>query len=189
MRRSSWIRAGAVAGVCAAVGAVAGIVGSAAAPSKKSSAAVTQRWHGPLGLRVRGLPFFHGPAVHGEEVVLNKARTGFVTLTEDSGKVKSVSGNDVTITEGIGSVTYKDVTVTVPGNATVYRNGSKATVGDLKTGDFVHVASSSDGTTVFADDAKHGPAGPRARWRVGGPPGGWRHGGPPRGLPPRRPPR
>jgi len=68
-------------------------------------------------------------------VVLNKARDGFITVTADNGTVKSVSGQDVTITEAAGSVTYKDVTLTVPEKATVYRNGSAAKLGDLRTGD------------------------------------------------------
>jgi hypothetical protein len=184
LKRSNWIRAGVVAGVCAVAGAGAGIVGSAAAPTKKSTT-TRHAWRGPGGPP----PGFHGPAVHEDAVVLNKAGNAFIAATEDNGKVKSVSGNDLTITEGVGSVTYKDVTVTVPSGATVYRNGSKAALGDLKAGDRVHVSSSSDGATVVAFDAQHGPPGPpgfghRFGHRFGprgGPPGG--PPGPPPGAP------
>jgi hypothetical protein len=98
----------------------------------------------------------HGP-VHAEEVVLDKAGTAFITETEDSGKVKSTSGSDVTITEGTGTVTYKDVTVTIPDGATIMRNGKTAAVADLKAGDFIHVSRSSDGAFVFAADSSFRP--------------------------------
>jgi hypothetical protein len=183
---------------CLAIGATAGIVGSAAAPSSsgKAKRPEAQRFlhrefhRGPFG---RGFHGGGGPAVHATVVVLNKAGTGFVTVTEDSGKVKSVAGNDVTITEGFGKVTYKDVTVALPGNATIYRNGKKAAVGDLTAGDFIHVSSSSEGTWVMAADKSFRPF-REGRFRGGRPgmrggPKGFR-GGPPalRGAPPPVPP-
>jgi len=174
LKRSHWIRAGVVAGVCAVAGATAGIVGSAAAPTTKKSS-TRHGWPGRPG-GPRG--DFHGPPVHADAVVLNKAGNGFITVTEDSGKLKSVAGNDLTITEGVGSVTYKDVTVTVPSGATVYRNGSKAALGDLKAGDQVHVESSSEGANVGAFDAQHGPARFGHRFGPRGP-----DGGPPPGAP------
>ena len=103
--------------------------------------------------------------MHAETVVLNKARDAFITETIDSGKLKSVSGRDVTITEAIGSVTYKDVTITLPAAAMIERNGRRATIDALKAGDRIHVAQSSDGTFVHAGDAsfrprRHGHGGP-----------------------------
>lgn len=167
---------------CVALGAAGGIAGALAAPGKKSStraapAAPARDGHG----RGFGGPP-HGPAVHAEEVVLNKAGTAFITETDDRGKVKSVSGNDVTITEGVGNVTYKDVTVTVPDSATVVRNGNTAKLSDLVAGDHVDVSSSSDGTRVFAADASFRPARGPGHGRGPGPgPDG--HGGPPPGMP------
>jgi hypothetical protein len=158
MKFSNRMRAGIAVAVCAAVGVAGGIAGSAAAPSKtkaKSSAAGTYPTDRPGGRGHHGGP--GGRAVHAEEVVLNKAGTAFITETEDSGKVKSVSGQDVTIAEGIGSVTYKDVTITLPAAAKIVRNGKTAAVGDLKAGDFIHVSQSSDGTFVFAGDASFRP--------------------------------
>ena len=125
------------------------IAGSAAAPSSKAKKGNSTRHAGPL----RG---FHGPPVHANAVVLNKAGNGFITVTEDSGKVKSVSGDQLTITEGVGNVTYKDVTLTIPSNATVLRNFAKAALSDVKAGDFVHVSQSSEGTFVLATDALTG---------------------------------
>jgi len=191
-RKSRLLRLAVVVGLCALAGAAAGIAGSAAAPSskaKKSNAAGREKLRA-----LRGLRGLHGPPVHADAVVLNKAGNGFITQTEDSGKVKSLSGNQLVITEGVKNVTYKDVTLTIPSNATVVRNFAKAQLSDLKTGDFVHVSQSSEGTFVLASDAAHRPGrghffGPRGR------PGGERHGelrgaggpwppGPPPGAPP-----
>jgi hypothetical protein len=177
------VRIAAVLGLCALAGAAAGIAGSAAAPSGKAKKGNSSRRAGlPRG--------FHGPAVHANAVVLNKAGTGFITETEDKGKVKSVSGDQLTITEGVGNVTYKDVTLTIPSNATVVRNFGKAKLSDLKAGDRVRVSQSSDGTFVLASDASHRPFGPGHFGRRGGPRGDARGaGGPwPPGPPPGAPP-
>ena len=177
------VRLAVVIGLCALAGAAAGIAGSAAAPSSKAKKGnSTRRADHPRG--------FHGRAVHANAVVLNKAGNGFITVTEDNGKVKSVSGDQLTITEGVGNVTYKDVTLTIPSNATIARNFAKAQLSALKAGDFVHVSQSSDGTFVLASDASHRPGrghfgprfGPRgdARGAGGPPPGGpWGPGPPP----------
>ena len=182
-RKPRLVRLGAVIGLCALAGAAAGIAGSAAAPSSKAKKGnSTRRADHPRG--------FHGPAVHANAVVLNKAGSGFITVTEDNGKVKAVSGDQLTITEGVGNVTYKDVTLTIPSNATIARNFAKAQLSALKAGDFVHVSQSSDGTFVLASDASHRPGrghfgprfGPRgdARGAGGPPPGGpWGPGPPP----------
>ena len=184
MKLTNTQKAVATAGACIAIGAGAGIVGSAAAPShSKSSTTRSQsgrphlfrNFRGPLGGLRMG-----GPPVHETAVVLNKKGDGFITVTSDSGTVKSVSGNDVTITEGSGKVTYKDATVTIPSGATVYRNGKKAAVGDLAKGDFIHVSSSSEGTFVMASDKTlRGPFGrdgdhhfgPGGKGPMGGPGG------------------
>lgn len=181
MKKSLLTRAGVVAGACALVGAGAGIAGSAASPTPshtKANSAQSTRWargtDGGFGHHRVG-----GPPVHAQLVVLNRARTSFITVTADNGTVKTVSGNDVTITEASGSVTYKDATITLPDNATVYRNDAAAKVGDLKAGDHVRIAQSSDGTFVFAEDAQHDQAGPDGRHHghhgpdgPGGPPPG-----------------
>jgi hypothetical protein len=186
MKLSNRMRAGIALVACAAVGAAGGIAGSAAAPSKtkakSSTAAGTYPGDRPGERGHRGGP--GGRAVHSEEVVLNKAGTAFITQTEDNGKIKSVSGADVTITEAIGSVTYKDVTVSLPAGATIVRNGKTATVGDLKAGDFVHVSQSSDGTFVFAGDASFRPKGPGHGHGHGPGPGGPDDNGPRPGRPP-----
>jgi hypothetical protein len=174
MKSKRLLRTVTVGALCAVVGTGAGIAGSSAATSVKSKSSKSARAShdgrpgGPF--RLAG-----GPPVHSEAVVPNKAGDAFITVTTDAGKVKSVSGDELTITEGTKTLTYKDVTLTIPSDATVYRNGSKESLSDLEAGDHVLVSRSSDGTFVDAFDSRHRPPHP------GGPRG--RHGGPP-GPPP-----
>jgi hypothetical protein len=151
MKQTKPMRTVGVAALCVALGAAGGIASSGAATSttKKSNASRSGRPGGPPG----------GRAVHEDAVVLNKAGTAFITATEDSGALVSVSGDQLTIKEGTKSVTYKTLTLTIPSGATIKRNGSTAQLSDLKAGDRVHVTKSSDGTTVFAADASFRPAG------------------------------
>src|SRR5436189_4656309 len=118
---------------CALIGASIGMAGAGAATSSKSKSAstTTRNANRPPG-GMRG-----GPPVHAEEVRLNKAGDKFITVTEDSGTVKSISGNDVTITEGVGNVTYKDVTVTVPSDARSEERRVGKQLSDRKAGDHV----------------------------------------------------
>jgi hypothetical protein len=192
MKGSHKLRAVGVGLACAAIGAAYGIAGSSAATSghqtrSHTTNSATGHLFGP-GLRGPG----HGPGVHSDLVVLNKAGTAFETVTEDNGAFKSLSGDQLTITEGTKTVTYKDVTLTIPAGATVYRNGAKAALTDLASGDEVHVSQAPEGTVVFAEDAAHqaardahgpdgGPGGFRGGFR-GGVRGGFR-GGPPGGPP------
>jgi hypothetical protein len=177
MRRIKLTQMGAVIAVCALVGAIAGIAGSAAAPSKKKSgraagsAQPQLRFHdhGP-GPRHPGGPGDIG--VHYESVVLNKAGDGFITVTSDAGEVKSVDGGDVTIDESVGTVHYKDVKVTIPGDATIVRNHDDAKLSDIEAGDFVRVIASSEQTLVIAEDA----AFLKRERRHFGRRGPWRHG-------------
>jgi hypothetical protein len=193
MKRIKLPQLGIVIVVCALVGALAGIAGSAAAPSKskKSSQATPRFAPRHMGLRGPGGPGFGpgggpgGPAVHGEVVVPNKAGNGFITITTDGGTIKSISGNDITIDESVGTLHYKDATVTIPSDATVVRDHAKASVSDLKEGDFVRVIASSERTIVIAEDAtfqkqerKRFRGFFRGRGHFGPPPGG-----PPPGAP------
>jgi hypothetical protein len=172
MKSNRLIRTVTIGALCAVVGAGAGIAGSSAATSSKSKSAQASNERRPGG----PFRFAGGPPVHSEAVVPNKAGDAFITVTTDTGKVKSVSGDQLTITEGTKTLTYKDVTLTIPSDATIYRNGSKASLSDLQEGDHVMVSKSSDGTFVGAFDSQHRPPHP------GGP--GGRHGDGPPGPPP-----
>jgi hypothetical protein len=149
-----------VAALCVALGAAGGIASGGAATTKASKANAARAGGHPGGPG--------GHAVHEDAVVLNKAGTAFITSTEDSGSVVSVSGDQLTIKEGTAKVTYKTVTLTIPSGATIKRNGATAQLSALKAGDHVHVEKSSDGTTVFAADSSFRPAGGPGH----GPPGG-----------------
>jgi hypothetical protein len=184
MQRSILVRGGLVVGACALVGAIGGIAGSAAAPSSTSQTQTATDGHKGWGPGRGGRPGLAGggPAVHAELVVPNKDGNGFITVTMDSGKVKSVSGDQLTISEGTDKATYKDPTLTISSNATVRRNFADAKLSDLKDGDQVHVSQSSEGTFVFAVDDAHQGQSPGPGWGHGaGRPGPY--GGPPPGGP------
>jgi flavin-dependent dehydrogenase len=163
MRYTRLMRTAAIGAACAVVGTGAGIAGSSAATHSKSSgrSAAADDRPGPPGgpFRLGG-----GPPVHSEAVVPNKARDGFITVTTDAGVVKSVSGDQLTITEGTKTLTYKDVTLTITSDATVRRNGKEAALSDLQAGDHVMLSRSSEATFVDAFDNSHRPrphGGPR----------------------------
>lgn len=190
MRLPTKMKTAVAAGGCVLVGAVAGIAGAAASTSTKStrpnsSNAPAQRWlhfrgrgFGLRGLGREGL----GPAVHIQATVLDKAGTGFITVTEDNGTVQSLSGDQLTIKEAVGSVTYRTVTLTIPSTATVMRDFQSAKLSALHVGDRVRVAQSSDGTIVFAVDSSawpKRPGMPGRGWGPGDPPGPANLPGPP----------
>lgn len=171
IRSNTKLRFVATAAACAVVGAVAGIAAAGASPSTHTTSTSTTigrgAWPGPgrpPGLGREPVPLgyggFLGPAVHETAVVLNKAGTGYITVTEDSGTLQSVSGDQLTIKEGVGKVTYKVVTLTIPTTATVYRDFSKSKLSSLKSGDRVRVVQSSEGTDVVAIDASATGFGP-----------------------------
>lgn len=113
-----------------------------------------------------------GGAVHSEAVVLDKAGTAFITVTTDSGTVKSVeaSAGKLTVDEAVKSVAYKTVTLTIPSEAKVTLDGKSSSLSGLAEGDHVTVSSSSEGTTVFATDSSFHPEG--GPGHGGLPPGG-----------------
>jgi hypothetical protein len=176
MRRNLLVACGA-ASICAlAIVATALATTGASHSSSRHAKAITRRTTragngpgegGPRG----GGPGGAGGAVHSESVVLDKAGTAFITLTSDSGTVKSVeaSAGKLTILEAAKSVTYKEVTLTIPSGATVTLDGKSSALEHLAAGDEVHVSSSSEGTTVFATDSSFHPEGAHG---FGGPPPG-----------------
>lgn len=165
-----WIISGAVALISAGAGAAAGISGGTAATTNKSARAGSAAVHG--GWALRGGPALgHGFAVHDVAVVLNKAGNGFITVTSDSGTLQSVSGDQLTLKEAVGSVDYRTVTLTIPSGATVMRNFKTAGLSDLRAGDRVRVSSSTEGTTVLADDGSVLPQRGGLRPHAGPPPG------------------
>jgi hypothetical protein len=175
MKKSTIVRTGAVGAVCALAGGAIGIAGSSASSSGHPSplevvAGPRVAFAGPM-LGFGPLLDSAGPPVHADAVVPNE-KGGFDTVTMDRGSFSSLSGDQLTITEGTKSATYKTVTLTIPSSATVRRNGEDAQLSDLKAGDEVLVVQSPDRSLVVAHDAQHpGPlALKRARLGGDGPP-------------------
>lgn len=110
-----------------------------------------------------------GGTVHSTSVLLNKAGTAYITVTSDSGTVKSVdaTAGSLVITEGTKSVTYKTVTLTIPSDAKVILDGKSSALEKLTEGDRVSVSSSSEGTIVQAGNSSFDP---KRIGRRGGPP-------------------
>jgi hypothetical protein len=171
MNRTRIRNAVAAVATTACVAAIVGIATGAAAPSHKdrdapAGAPAVSAFPGPpggprgvvtfrAGHRLKGHPPipFGGPPVHSEMVVPTRSGDGFETLTQDSGKLQSVSGSQLTITEGTETATYKTVTLDVPSDAKVIRNGKQADLSDLQQGDQVHVSQSPQNSFVFAADS------------------------------------
>jgi hypothetical protein len=175
MKGSGLRRMTAVIAICALVGALAGIAGSAAAPSKSTQAqkkaakakkvakakaqaqkrTLLRARRGGPGLRSFG-PRPGGPdggPVHSETVVPNADGTGFETITADAGILKSVDGSTLHIKQGTDKATYKeDAAIDVGSDPTVVRNHEKAALSDLKEGDHVRVIKAPKGTFVMAED-------------------------------------
>jgi hypothetical protein len=161
------MRMSAVGAVCALAGATAGIAGSSASSSKppKTAVAAAVIPDGPgVLLRFGPLAGGVGPPVHSDTVVPNE-KGGFDTVTTDRGSFSSLSGDQLTITEGTKTATYKTVTLTIPSSATVRRNGETAKLSDLKSGDTVMVMQSPKTTVVVANDAQH-PDLPRLKFAL-----------------------
>ena|SRR2546423_10248451 len=127
----------AIAAMCALAGAGAGIAGSDA----HSGSHFFHHGH--------GFGRFGRAPVHAELVVPDH-QGGFKTLTFDRGTVDSVSGSDLTIREGTPTATFKTLTLTIPSDAKVRRNGQDAQLSDLQSGDFVAVTQAGDKAFVKA---------------------------------------
>ena len=170
MNRTRIMQTAAAAAACAVVAAAIGITTTAAAPSEDengngngANGTKAAPFPGPPpiggGIAIRhgrpgeeGLSVIGGPPVHSEMVVPTRNGEDFQTVTQDSGTVDSVSGDELTITEGTEEATYKTVTLEIPEDAKVLRNGEEVELGDLKQGDRVHVSQSPDDSFVFATD-------------------------------------
>jgi hypothetical protein len=119
-----------VAVCCVAAGAGASAIATAGAAT---SATTHHATHVKLGLVRR----FAARAVQGSAVV--HTTQGFVTVSFDRGKVDSVSGDQLTITEGTPKSSYRTVNLTIPASAKVRDNRHKATLSDITPGQRVLV--------------------------------------------------
>jgi len=130
-----------VAVSCAVIGAGASAIASAGA----STTAPARSAH--PGLRAGRFHWAHR-AVQGEMVV--KTKQGFVTVSFERGKVDSVNGQQLTLTEGTKTASYKTVTLTIPASARIRDNRKPATLSDLSPGQRVIVITAPKRTFVIA---------------------------------------
>jgi GTPase involved in cell partitioning and DNA repair len=139
-----------VAVCCVALGAGVSAIASAGAATGGTGkvSAATKR------TRAVGLKRLAARAVSGDIVVHTKA--GFTTVSFQRGKVDSVSGQQLTITEGTAQASYKTVTVTIPANARVRDDRQKATLSDVKAGQRVLVLTGRQQTVVIARTPRAG---------------------------------
>ncbi len=136
-------RALALASSCAALGAGASAIATAGAATSTSSHAATSqavRGWSPRRLAAR--------SVHGEVLIATKK--GLVSVTFDRGIVRSVSGRQLTLTEGAKTASPKTVVLTIPDSARVRDNGHKATLADVTPGQRVIVVQAPKRTFVVA---------------------------------------
>ena len=137
-----------LAAACVALGAAVSAITSAGAATPASGTTSTASGAAVHGRGRWGLERRLGGAVQGDLVVHTKS--GWVTVTFERGVVKSVSGNQLTITERTKKAVYKDVTLMIPSNAIVRVNRQKATLGQLKSGQRVLVVNGPKRTLVIA---------------------------------------
>lgn len=140
-----------VAVACLAIGAGASAIATAGATNSNHAQVSLHQLRYGRGfdrLRAEGMRLVARRAVHGDLVVWT--RKGFVTVTFDRGSVSNVSGQQLTINEGIPKATYKQVTLTIPTTAHVRDNGRKATLSQLRQGQRVIVVQAPSRTFVIA---------------------------------------
>jgi hypothetical protein len=131
-----------VAVCCAGLGAGASAIATAGAATGAAG-------HGAVRhARLVALRRFAIRAVHGTAVVHTKQ--GFVTVTFDRGKVDSVDGQQLTISEGTATAEYQTVTLTIPATARVRDDGQKASLSGVTPGQRVLVLVAPRQTFVIA---------------------------------------
>jgi hypothetical protein len=140
-----------VALCCLAVGAGASAIAGAGAATGNGSP--SQRHLGAhRGLRAAHLRRLAGHAVQGTVVLAT--RHGFKTVSFDRGTVVSVSGRQLTLTEGGPRTAKRNVTVTIPSAARVRDNRQAASLSALKPGQRVIVIRLPKRTLVLAHTAR-----------------------------------
>jgi hypothetical protein len=146
----------ALAITCVAVGVGIGAITSAgatttttAASSAKAGSAVVRARHSRL--RRRGALLRR--AVQGDVVV--RTASGFGTVSFQRGTVESISGTQLTLTEGTRKASYRSVTVTLPAQAVVRDDGKQASLSSVTPGQRVVVIHAPRRTFVLAHTPVH----------------------------------
>jgi hypothetical protein len=140
------------AACCLAIGAGASAVASAGASTSGASKAAAGQGVRSGGLRSGALRRLAKRTVHADLVV--GTRNGFETVSFDRGKVDSVSGRQLMLTESTRTASYKTVTLTIPENARIRDDRRQATLSALQPGQRVIVLTSPRRTFVIAHTPK-----------------------------------
>ncbi|MFZ0040643.1 MAG: hypothetical protein WAK93_05000 [Solirubrobacteraceae bacterium] len=143
-----------VAVACVALGAGASLIANAGASTGSSAHHARSGAAGKGAKRAKGgsLRRFAARAVQGSVVVHTKK--GFGTVSFERGKVDSVNGQQLMITEGTPKASYKTVTLTIPANAIVRDNRQKASLSAVKSGQRVVIVQAPKRTLVVAHTAR-----------------------------------
>lgn len=154
MLRNKFVKAGAVAVACGALGT--GVAFASSALSPQPSPAQPPNNHAGKNMAAHKGHKGAGPfarVVHGDAVVPTKDGQ-FVNVTLDRGIVQSVNGNSLTLKEGTKTATYKTVTLTIPGDAKISDNRHPAQLSDIKPGQQAAVLMGPGHDRVMAHDAR-----------------------------------
>lgn len=131
---------------CAAAGAGASAVAVAGASTTPTGTRAAHRGLGPRALVRR--------TVQGDLVLAT--RKGFVHVKVARGLVKSVSGNQLTLTEGTRKASYATVQLTLPARTRVRDNRQKATLSAVKPGQRALVVQAPKRALVIAHTPRKG---------------------------------
>jgi hypothetical protein len=138
----------AVALACLALGAGGSAIASAGASTSTPGKAPAQA--GAAALRRAGLlAGIRWGTVHASLVTYTK-KQGFVTVTIDRGFVQSVSGDSLTLREGIKNATYKTVTLNLPAGTIVRDHRTRSSLSALTAGEHVLVIQGPQRALVVA---------------------------------------
>jgi hypothetical protein len=140
-----------VAICCIAGGAGASVIAGAGAATSSTHHTATK---GAKAAKAghKGLAALARRSVSAQLVVHTKQ--GFQTVTLDRGVVDSVSGQQLTLTEGTPKATYKAVTLTIPSTARVRDDRQKSTLSAVTPGQRVLVVQAPKRTLVIARTPK-----------------------------------
>lgn len=168
-RAAAWLASGVLAG-----GVITGVVVSqlevaGATPSHGTPAAATAQatkndtsniarggdlWHGPLGrLRVGA-----GAVLHGQFTV--KTATGTQVVDVQTGAVTGTTSHGSQHAITVKSSDGYTQTYTVTSSTRIGKNGQKATISDIATGDTVRVFATNDNGTLTAQLIRDGKVPP-----------------------------
>lgn len=136
---------------CATLGAAASAIAAAGAATSSPLSAAKAKLHA-RDRRAVALRRVALRSVHGDLVV--KTKTGFGTVTFDRGKVDSVSGQQLTMTDATRNASYKTITLTIPSGAVIRDDRKPAALSDLKAGQRVIVVQAPKRTIVVAHTPK-----------------------------------